>query len=110
MKKFNLEIKLMNLLGKKVEDQYFEDMKYRLTNRSCVTNKINVQRELRLMDTIIRYARGPSVLVVVGINHLERLKICLETFHDSSDEYLSMETKDCHVKIENLLSEHLRCA
>lgn len=42
MKKFSLEVKLMNLSGKRVEDQFFEDMKYRLTNKNCVANKINV--------------------------------------------------------------------
>lgn len=61
------------------------------------------------MDSIIRHARGPSVLVVVGINHLDRLKFCLETFHRHSEQYLSLSTKDCHVEIEGLLAESLQC-
>ena len=85
-KKLLFQVLMNNKLGLRITNEQLNGLKYSQINKYCVRNKLNLQREMRHLETIVNYARGPSVMVVMGINHIERMKDMLEIYEQLNEE------------------------
>lgn len=76
------KVKLNSLMNKKFDDKDIEIFKYNTVNKYCIRNRISMKRELSMVNAAVRYSKGTSVMIVMGINHLDRVKEMLEIYEN----------------------------